>query len=153
MTAFISRFFNVCLFLLCFSTVSFAQSKGITIKGQVVEGATQSPVEFATIMIGDKQTKTPITGTTTDLEGNFRVETKAQNFFIEISFIGYAAVSIDNFAIEQGKVDLGTITLGENSQLLKEVVVRAEKSTTEFKLDKRVFNCLLYTSPSPRDRG
>lgn len=140
MTIFLFRLVNTCLVILCFSTFAFTQSKGITIKGTVVEGRTQSPVEFATIMLGDKQTKDPITGTTTDVAGNFQIATKSTNFYIEISFIGYAAKIIDDFTIQQGKVDLGTITLGENSQLLDEVVVRAEKSTTEFKLDKRVFN-------------
>ena len=140
MPVFTSKFFTVCLFLLCFSTFAFTQSKGITIKGKVVEGSTQSPIEFATIMVGNKLTKDPITGTTTDLDGNFQVETKTKDFYLEISFIGYAAKTIEDFTIQQGTVDVGTITLGEDSQVLDEVVVRAEKSTTEFKLDKRVFN-------------
>jgi len=140
MPVFTSKFFNVYLFLLFCSTFTIAQSSGITIKGKVVDGTTETPIEFATIMVGDKITKEPITGTTTDLEGNFQVETKAKDFYIEVSFIGYAARTIEDFTIQQGKVDLGTINLGENSQVLDEVVVRAEKSTTEFKLDKRVFN-------------
>ena len=37
-------------------------------------------------------------------------------------------------------VDLGIIKMSDNINDLDEVVVRAEKSTTEFKLDKRVFN-------------
>ena len=36
--------------------------------------------------------------------------------------------------------DLGTIYLGSDSQALDEVLITADKSTTEFKLDKRVFN-------------
>ena len=141
MTVFTSKFFTVfTLFLLCFSTFAFTQGKSITIKGKVVEASSQSPIEFATIMVGNKQTKDPITGTTTDLEGNFQVETKTKDFYLEISFIGYSAKIIEDFTIQQGTVDLGTITLGEDSQVLEEVVVRAEKSTTEFKLDKRVFN-------------
>mgnify|MGYP000377362888 CR=1 FL=1 len=37
-------------------------------------------------------------------------------------------------------LDLGTIALEGNSENLGEVVVQGEKSTMEFKLDKRVFN-------------
>lgn len=135
-----SKFFYTCLLFMGISTFTLAQGGSITIKGKIVEGSTQSPIEFATIMVGDKATKNPITGATTDVNGNFQIATKATNFYLEISFIGYASKTIEEFTIQEGKVDLGTITLGENNQILDEVVVRAEKSTTEFKLDKRVFN-------------
>lgn len=117
-----------------------AQQRGVTISGKVVTESNQQPIEFATIMVGNKQTKAPITGATTDLDGNFKIETKAKDFYLEISFIGYASTIIEEFNIQQGNVNLGIIRLGENSQMLDEVEVRAEKSTTEFKLDKRVFN-------------
>ncbi len=129
------------LFLLAicsFTTFTFAQ--GIEIQGQVIESASELPVEFATIMIGDKATKNPITGATTDMDGNFSVRTNATDFYIEISFIGFSTKTIKEFDIKGKKLDLGTIVLMENSQMLSEVEVRAEKSTTEFKLDKRVFN-------------
>ncbi len=129
----------LCLFL-SYSIMSIAQAQGIEIQGKVIEGATEQPVEFATIMIGDKTTKSPITGTTTDIEGNFSVRTTATDFFVEISFIGFANKTITDLDLKGKKLDLGTIVLIENSQMLNEVEVRAEKSTTEFKLDKRVFN-------------
>ena len=117
-----------------------AQNAGIVIKGTVVEHNQQAPIEFATIMLGNPQTKDPITGTTTDLDGTFQFRTNAPEFYIEISFIGYATKTISEFSPQNGIIDLGTIALSENSQMLNEVEVRAEKSTTEFKLDKRVFN-------------
>ncbi len=117
-----------------------AQKAGVEILGTVVENKQQRPIEFATIMVGDKQTKDPITGATTDLDGNFRVRTTATDFYLEISFIGFANKVIEEFEIQNGKINLGTVVLFENSEMLDEVVVRAEKSTTEFKLDKRVFN-------------
>ncbi|MEM6318980.1 MAG: outer membrane beta-barrel family protein [Bacteroidota bacterium] len=134
------KFYWIFTLLCTLNLVAFGQKNEMTITGKVIENASQQPVEFATIMIGDPETKKAITGTTTDLDGNFEVTTKATNFYVEISFIGYAAKQINDFTPQNGKVNLGTITLFSDSQVLSEVEVRAEKSTTEFKLDKRVFN-------------
>ena len=37
-------------------------------------------------------------------------------------------------------VDLGTVVLKENSQVLDELIVRGQKDQMELQLDKRVFN-------------
>jgi len=120
--------------------IAFTQTSAIEVVGRVVESNSKEAVEFATVMIADADTKDPLTGTTTDANGNFSLSTKAQRFYVEVSFIGYVTQKITDITITNGKVDLQTIVLGENSQTLDEVVVRAEKSQTEFKLDKRVFN-------------
>ena len=162
--------FQIILSLFLISSSIFAQQQSIEISGTVLEISSNVPIEFATVMIADSKTKTPITGGTTDLEGKFLVEANTSEFFVVVSFLGYVSKTIKDISIENGKVDLGTILLSEDKEVLEEVVVRAEKSTTEFKLDKRVFNvgkdlsstgagalevlnnvCLLYTSPSPRD--
>lgn len=134
--------FRIAIFtlLLLISNNLSAQNKEVNIKGTVIESNSQQPIGFATVMVADKETQQPITGVTTELDGSFSVQTDARNFFIEISFIGFFNQKIEEFSVIDGQVDLGTITLSENSETLEEVVVRAEKSSTEFKLDKRVFN-------------
>ncbi|MCB0689200.1 MAG: TonB-dependent receptor [Saprospiraceae bacterium] len=112
----------------------------VTIKGIVKEKNTMTPVEFATVVVGDIQSATPVTGTTTLEDGSFSIQTTRQQFFVEVSFIGFASKRIDDFSIENGIVDLGEITLLNDGEILDEVTVRAERSQTEFKLDKRVFN-------------
>lgn len=126
--------------LLMSSHFAFAQNPTIEVIGKVVESNSKEAVEFATVMIADAATKDPLTGTTTDVDGNFSLRTTASRFYVEVSFIGYVTQKITDIEVVNGKVDLQTIVLGENSQTLDEVVVRAEKSQTEFKLDKRVFN-------------
>lgn len=136
---------NILTFVL-FTAVCFcssglvAQDPTITIRGKVVESRNQAPVEFATIMIADPETGASITGVTTDLDGNFVVKTEATDFYLEVSFIGFEKKTINEFDIVNNEANLGTIVITENSEMLDEVVVRAEKSTTEFRLDKRVFN-------------
>ena len=126
-------------FTLVFNT-NFAQNQSIDVLGTVVESQNQQPVEFATVMIGDAKTRQPITGTTTDLSGAFSIKTESSDIYVEISFIGFQTKTINEIEINNGKIDLGTIQISTDAQTLDEVVVRAEKSSTEFKLDKRVFN-------------
>ncbi|MFK7772292.1 MAG: TonB-dependent receptor [Saprospiraceae bacterium] len=134
------KYFKILLLILVSSNLLLAQNQKIEIIGTVLDGNSQNPVEFATVMIGDKNSKAAITGVTTELDGTFIVETSATDFFIEVSFIGFANKTITDFSIENGTVNLGNILMSENDNQLEEVVVRAEKSTTEFRLDKRVFN-------------
>ncbi len=117
-----------------------AQNASIEVSGKVIEAGSQQPVAYATVMIVDRDSEEMITGVTTDENGEFTLSTNSPNFVIEISFIGLAKRTISDFTIENNRVHLGDIILSEDSQTLDEVVVRAEKSQTEFKLDKRVFN-------------
>ena len=118
----------------------WAQSKHLTVTGKVVESQSQQPIEFATVMIGDKQTEQTLAGTTTAIDGTFEVKAPSPNFFVEISFIGFLPQKFEGFEIADGKVDLGIVMLSANAEVLNEVVVRGEKSQVEFKLDKRVFH-------------
>jgi outer membrane receptor protein involved in Fe transport len=120
--------------------IAYAQQEGIVVLGTVVAGVRQQPVEFATVIIANPKTRKPITGVTTALDGTFEIKVDVSEFYIEISFIGFDSRLIEDFEIVEGRVSLGTIDLTVNTTALNEVVVRAEKSTTEFQLDKRVFN-------------
>lgn len=117
-----------------------AQNSSVLIEGQIIEGSTNQPIGYATVMVLDRESSEMITGTTTDEEGKFSLEVPSPRVMVEISFIGFAKRTISDISPENGVANLGTILLSEDSQTLEEVVVRAEKSQTEFKLDKRVFN-------------
>lgn len=131
--------FLFALFILIGNSLN-AQNEPFTITGKVLDYQSQSPIEFATIMVGNSQDNTVITGTTTQEDGTFTISTDTDNIYLEISFIGYVSQKITDFEVKSKQIDLGTLFLSENSQTLEEVVVRAEKSQTEFKLDRRVFN-------------
>lgn len=113
---------------------------GYQITGQVVEAGSSQSIDYATVTILDIETQKIQSGTTTEGGGKFTLETKSKNVYVEVSFIGYATKKIENLNFEGKKLDLGIIKLGEDSAQLDEIVVTAAKSTTEFKLDKRVFN-------------
>tara|TARA_R110000751_G_scaffold645_5_gene2247 strand:+ start:1703 stop:4039 length:2337 start_codon:yes stop_codon:yes gene_type:complete len=122
-----------------FSQTALAQNT-ITITGKIIETKNGEPIEFATVLVGDPINQKPIVGTTTLQDGSFVLETTASDFYIEVSFIGFTTQRFDNTTITNNKIELGTVSISEDSQQLDEVVVEGEISQTVFKLDKRVFN-------------
>lgn len=136
-------FFKKALFtltILCVSIDSINAQNAITIKGTVVDGNDGSPIPYATAVAKVPGTEEVLAGTTTDDDGQFALATDNKNVSIEISFIGYGKKLISEFTVRDGVANLGKIQLQQNSESLNEVAVTAEKSTVEFKLDKRVFN-------------
>jgi len=131
----------VIILLLCFG-LSFvsAQNTQVIITGKVLESNNNLPVEYATISVLDNGSKKPLTGTITSQNGTFSLKTNATDFYIEVSFIGFETKTFKGFKIVKNKIDLKTIILSEDNQVLDEIVVRAERSQMEFQLDKRVFN-------------
>ncbi len=128
---------------LCLLTISasmWAQDSDIQLEGRVVDSQSHSPIEFATAVVVNADDNTVLSGTTTDKNGKFSLTSGVKQFRIEISFIGFETKRIEDFELTGDRINFGTIELVENSETLDEVVVRAEKSQTEFKLDKRVFN-------------
>ena len=117
-----------------------AQNQDYIVTGVVEEAASGQTIDYATVVLLDKATNEIITGTTTDNGGKFKLVTKTKAVILEVSFIGYNKVVIDEIPFNGAIANLSPIALGENAATLDEVIVTAEKSTTEFKLDKRVFN-------------
>ncbi len=128
------------LFFLVLSTQLIAQSNTVNITGKVVENKSGSPVDFATVAVINTEDDKPVAGATTTMDGSFTLSTNAADFYLEVSFIGYTKNTIRDFEISNGQIDLGTIELTTDSQQLEEIIIEGEKSSTEFKLDKRVFN-------------
>ncbi|WP_291726251.1 outer membrane beta-barrel family protein [Bernardetia sp.] len=132
---FVFLFFN-------FSANTFAQKQksNIEVFGNLVEQSTSQPVPYATVALYENTTKELITGNTSDENGKFSISTQKTDFYIVISFMGYQTKTLTDFTITNGKVDVGTISLSPDTQLLEQIVVEGEVSKTTFQLDKRVFN-------------
>jgi outer membrane receptor protein involved in Fe transport len=122
------------------SNLLISQDYSTKVRGILIEAQNKQPVEFANVVMRELATETLITGETSAHDGSFEMETTATGFSLEISFIGYKTKTITEFNKNNGIIDLGEIMLTLDSETLDEVIVRAEKSQTEFKLDKRVFN-------------
>jgi outer membrane receptor protein involved in Fe transport len=128
--------------LILLSSISslVAQKNSFTLKGQVIEASSGQSIDYATVLVLDKTSEEMLSGTTTENGGIFALTSDSENVILEISFIGYSTKRIEDLTFVKGLADLQTIRLGEDTKTLDEVIVTATKSTTEFKLDKRVFN-------------
>jgi outer membrane receptor protein involved in Fe transport len=125
------------------SIVSFGQQAPIKAKlkvtGKVVEKTTNQPLEYATITFRLPDNPKAVAGGISNNKGEFAVEVNPGNYAISIEFISFKPTEIKSKSI-QSNTNLGTIALLEDAAQLNEVVVRAEKTTVEIKLDKKVFN-------------
>ncbi len=134
-----TRFFLLCMITVMALTAG-AQENSYTIQGSIEEGNTNEPLGFVTVMVYNAKDSTRITGTTSRENGTFTLQTDIQQVYLEIAFMGYATKEVSGLQFESGIANVGTVVLLENNQSLGQVTVRAEKSSTVFKLDKRVFN-------------
>lgn len=130
----------LCLFLS--ANQFFAQAKSnageIKITGKVIEAGSNMALEYATIVL--KNTKTnAISGGITDMEGKFSISAPKATYEISIKFISFNSKNYPAKNITSD-LDLGVIKLSENSKSLDEVVIVAEKTTVDIRLDKKVFN-------------
>ncbi|MFT7899285.1 TonB-dependent receptor [Tenacibaculum ascidiaceicola] len=119
--------------------ISIQLSAQITLTGKVVERNTKQPLEFATIILTNPNTNEVVAGESTNSQGEFLMNIKKGQYDIKVEFIGFKNHSMNNVSLTKNQ-SLQTILLQEDLQALDEVEITAEKSTTEYKLDKRVFN-------------
>lgn len=127
------------LFLLC-TLQSFGQeNKSIIIKGKVIEDQTKQPIENVGITLLASSDQKFIKGIATNKSGEFTLTVIPGKYNIKIEFISFKSVLLVDKEIDKD-LDLGTISLKEDTKLLKSVEVIGEKSTSELNLDKKVFN-------------
>jgi outer membrane receptor protein involved in Fe transport len=111
----------------------------IIISGKIIENTSKLPLEYATITLKNSKNPKMLFGGITDNKGDYSIEITPGIYDISLEFISFKPTLILQKKLFE-KTDLGTISLEEDATQLKEVVVRAEKSTVEIKLDKKVYN-------------
>lgn len=126
------------------SLISFGQQEPIVkpklkITGKVIEKTSKQPLEYTTITLRLPNNPKAITGGITNNKGEFSIEVAAGTYDISVEFISFKPTIIKGRRFESN-TNIGTIALDEDAAQLNEVVVRAEKTTVEIKLDKKIFN-------------
>lgn len=99
----------------------------------------QAAFRRSTITLTDTKNPKAISGGITNAKGEFGVEVKPGIYNIKIEFISFKPTEIKEKKLVEN-TNLGTIALDEDATQLNQVEVRAEKSTVEIKLDKKVYN-------------
>lgn len=125
------------------SVLSFAQGKlqtaKIKVTGKVIEKVSKQTLEYATITITQPNSPKTVSGGVTNPKGEFDVEVAPGVYDIRIEFISFKPIIFKERNLA-ANTNLGQIALEEDATQLNEVMVRAEKSSVEIKLDKKVYN-------------
>lgn len=133
---------NLIIILFLFSSTGvFSQetSTDYTLVGRVVEES-GAPIPFVNVVLKFNSSNSLLKGVTTDFDGNFSLQSKERDVYLEVSYVGYETFLKKDLKVDGSEVLLGDIILSVNNKLIEEVEIIAERSSTEFKLDKRVFN-------------
>lgn len=113
-----------------------------SISGTVIDNALQQPVAYAAVVIKSEDGSETITGGITNDDGTFEIKKLPDgSFLLEVQFIGYKTHS-ETLVINKNNrnLNLGTITLMENTQELDEVELVGERTTIEQRVDRKVIN-------------
>lgn len=133
---------SLLLFFLFSTTLLLAQqatnTKNISLKGKVVEATTSVPLEYATIVLKNIATQ-KISGGITNEKGFFDIKTPTGTYEISVEYISFKSIQLPTQLLTANK-DFGIIKLSEDANSLNEVVIIAEKSTVDIRLDKRIYN-------------
>ncbi|GIV58458.1 MAG: TonB-dependent receptor [Rhodothermaceae bacterium] len=114
-----------------------------SIGGTVLDAETAEPIASATVGLWRAADSSLVTGTITEQDGRFRLEgIRGGRYYVTVSFVGYATETIPDVAVEPGnlQIDLGTIRLVTDAQMLDEVEVSAERTPMQIQIDRTVYN-------------
>ncbi|MEO8763001.1 MAG: TonB-dependent receptor [Ginsengibacter sp.] len=111
--------------------------------GKTIDSSSGHALEYATISVFFQGEKKPVSGTTSDVSGQFTIKELAKgSYTVVIEFIGYQPHTFNNIGID-GKtptVNLSTISLVKKSNLLQTVTVSLPGKIIENRIDKLIFN-------------
>lgn len=141
-----NRFLTLLILCLC-SLVATAQK--VTVSGVVMDGSLNEPMTGASVVLLQPKDSAQSAGISTDLEGRFKLPAvKAGNYIMRISYMGFQTYYRNIVLPKNNKsINLGTITLQENSKIMKEAEVTARVAQVEMKADTFVFNADAYRMP------
>ncbi|SFT06178.1 Outer membrane receptor proteins, mostly Fe transport [Zhouia amylolytica] len=134
------------MLLTCIGLQSFGQpspnAKIGSITGKVIDKTLNQPIPYASVVVKSKVDGSNITGGITNDEGVFELKNieEGTHLFV-VQFIGYQSFTKEiTISRDNRKLELGTITLSENSIELEGVSVVGERTTIEQKIDRKVIN-------------
>ena len=118
-----------------------------SITGKVLESDSQEPVAQTTVRLL-KQDSTMVTGSLTDLNGNFRVKAPADgSFIIQITCVGFKPFTKDIKITADKDVALGTVSLEPDAIMLQGATVTGRAAKVTLKADTFVYNAAAFRTP------
>jgi len=118
------------------------ESTPLSISGQVLDSASQQPIEYATISLFQPGMPQAVNGAVSSAKGAFKLDGVKSGFYnILVESIGYLPYSAKHILLDKKNVRLlDRILLSKKVTTLQGVTVIASQNLIENKIDKMVFN-------------
>lgn len=129
---------TIIIFLLCMKSVTPVVAQ---ISGLVQDKSTGNPVEYADIILLDKEKKISISNVSSQSNGHFQFTgIKEGEYSLMVRLIGYDIFTLESVLINSATptLNLGIIQLHPLEIGLAEVVIEASKRQVIYKLDKKI---------------
>lgn len=116
-----------------------AAFKDGSISGKVMDAALNEPLPYVNVIVKNAKNETVTGGITLD-NGSFKITKVPEGTYtVSIQYIGYKTVDkLVEISRKKSRVNLGTISLQEDTAELDAVTVVAEVSTIQQKVDRKV---------------
>lgn len=128
--------------ILCFCSLSFLRAQTFSVSGKLIDETKQAAIGSSVLLL--KSDSSFIKGTTTDLEGQFKLENiNSNNYILKILSLGYKPV-FKSIQVTNQDLLIPTIALKQNSTNLKEVTVEAQQALATQNGDTTSFSSKAY---------
>ncbi|MEM9999105.1 MAG: TonB-dependent receptor, partial [Bacteroidota bacterium] len=142
------RFLSLFLALLTPAVIVQVATAQVAVTGRVLDGDLPLPTASVVLWEVAGADSSFVNGTTTTLDGNFRIEVPAGTYTLVASFVGYNDVR-QQVVAEGTAVDVGVLRLAPSAAALGEVRVTARRSQVAARIDRTVYS----TADNPVNEG
>ena len=110
------------LYIMLQGLLVFSQQSTFSIRGIVIDQDSKVPISFASVFVIGIS---PILGTTTDIDGKFRIENvPVGRYDLQVSFLGYEPTIVKELTVSSAKETFINISLKESAFTLDEIVIK-----------------------------
>lgn len=136
----IHKFLSFALFTVCASV--YGQTKAVTLSGIVEDPTDKVPLPYVNILLKTEKDSAFVIGTISNEEGRFTLyNIKPDNYILVLSYEGYLTKSQSLYVGSLTEfLDLGTLALTEDVQVLDDVVIVGKQDEIGNKMDKKTFS-------------
>src|ERR1700761_3436954 len=126
----------IVLCLCCYFLTNAQNRKPITIKGTLIDSATNTPLGYATVSIINPTTKQPLKSSLSKDDGTFEFnDIAARAYKPSVTSLGYKAKTI-NITGKDVMTDVGKVIMSPSSNGLSEVNITADKPLIKQEVDR-----------------
>lgn len=118
------------------STTLYVSAENIS--GNVRESSSNDAIAYATVSLLYADS-TLCTGTITNDNGFFTIETEYGDYILQVSYVGYKTVN-RALSLTQKKLDLGNVYLTEETVVMADVEIKADRPVIQRQMGKIVMN-------------